>query len=143
MGKRQCRWAGIAIATLLSCVAASSGMAQERVTPEMFLEFAMGRTLTFNTFPDGQLVGVEEYLRPNLSVWRDRSETCVYGRITLEDGQICFLYDNDPDDVPVCWVPFIEGDRWFVFNSNGVSGEIQEITDVSDSGLQCPVKPGV
>lgn len=117
--------------------------AQDRVSPEQFLDFALGKTLTFDTFPGGDLVGVEEYLRRDLSVWRDRSDICVYGRITVEEGQICFYYDNDTDGVPACWIPFVEGDRWFVLNTNGTRREIQEITHVSEEGLECPVKPGV
>lgn len=120
-----------------------SATAQERVSPEQFLDFAEGRTLTFDTFPDGHLVGVEEYLRRDLSVWRDRSDICVYGRVTVEDGQVCFLYDNDDDGVPVCWIPFVSDERWFVLNTNGARREIQEITQVSEDGLDCPVKPGV
>lgn len=131
-------WAA-AIAAL--CVTGAG--AQERMTPEAFLDFALGKTLTFETFPDGELVGVEEYLRRNLSVWRDRSETCVYGSVTVENGQVCFLYDSDDDGMPVCWIPFLADDRWFVLNSDGGSREIQEITSVSEDGLQCPIKPGV
>jgi len=63
--------------------------------------------------------------------------------VTVEDGQVCFLYDNDDDGVPVCWIPFVSGDRWFVLNTNGTRREIQEITQVSEDGLDCPVKPGV
>lgn len=124
------------------CLAVGAS-AQERVSPEQFLDFAYGKTLTFDTFPEGRLVGVEEYLRRDLSVWRDRSDICVYGRVTVEDGQVCFLYDNDEDRVPVCWIPFVSEDRWFVLNTNGVRREIQEITRVSEDGLDCPVKPGV
>lgn len=126
-----------------SVVVALAANAQERVAPEVFLDFALGKTLTFDIFPDGERVGVEEYLRRDLSVWRDRSDVCVYGRVTIEDGQICFLYDNDADGVPVCWIPFVSEDRWFVLNANGARREIQEVTNVSTDGLQCPVKPGV
>ena len=127
----------------MALCSAFGASAQERVSPEVFLDFALGKTLTFDTFPGGDLVGVEEYLRRDLSVWRDRSDICVYGRITVEDGQICFYYDNDPDGLPACWITFVEGDRWFVLNTNGVRREIQQITHVSEDGLECPVKPGV
>ena len=117
--------------------------AQERVSPELFLDFALGKTLTFETFPGGQLVGLEEYLRRGLSVWRDRSDTCVYGQVTVEEGQICFLYDNDDDGEPICWITFLEGERWFVLSTNGRRTEIQQITKVTEDGLDCPENPGV
>ena len=124
-------------------LAANVVSAQERVSPDLFLDFAIGKTLTFDTFPGGQNVGVEEYLRRSLSVWRDRSGVCVYGQITIEDDQICFLYDNDEDGVPICWITFLEGERGFVLSTNGRRSEIQEITNVTDDGLDCPENPGV
>ena len=124
---------------LSSCAA----VAQERVSPELFLDFALGKTLTFDTFPSGELVGVEEYLRRDLSVWRDRSGICVYGQISVENDQVCFLYDNDEDGVPICWITFLEGERWFVLSTNGRRSEIQEITGVTKEGLDCPESPGV
>ncbi|MEM7718393.1 MAG: hypothetical protein AAF222_04260 [Pseudomonadota bacterium] len=135
--------AGLVASLAISLGGGHGTWAQERLTPEDFLNFALGKTLTFDTFPDGRLVGVEEFLRRDLSVWRDRSGVCVYGRITIPDGQICFLYENDDDDTPVCWVPFLKGDRWFVLNTNGSRREIQEITSVTKDGLDCPANPGV
>lgn len=132
-------WRSLAVAAALPCVA----VAQDRVSPESFLDFAVGKTLTFEVFPNGNLVGFEEYLRRDLSVWRDRSDICVYGRVTVEDNLICFLYDNDREGVPVCWATFRDNNRWFVMSTRDGESEIQEVTEASDEGLSCPVKPGV
>lgn len=135
------QWVGALLA--FSVWLAGPAVSQERISPDSFLDFALGKTLTFDTFPGGQLVGIEEFLRRDLSVWRDRSGLCVYGQVSIPDGQICFLYENDADGVPICWIPFVEGERWFVLSTNGTRHEIQEITGVSEDGLDCPVNPGV
>ncbi len=117
--------------------------AQERVSPDQFLDFAVGKTLTFELFPGGGLVGVEEFLSRELSVWRDRSDQCVYGQITVTNARICFLYEDDEDGVPVCWAVYRHGPRWLVASTEGLRSEFQEIVQVSEDGLLCPGVPVV
>ena len=130
----------LTFATLLTAAAAQ---AQERITPQQFLDAADGLTLSFTDLESGVLVGVEEYLNRRLSVWRDQSGICVYGQITIEDGRLCFLYDNDADGIPVCWYTFRDGDRLLVLLSDIADPQIQEVTNISDDGLDCPDVPSV
>ena len=87
-------------------------MSQDLISPQTFLELVDGKTLTFHDYISQRLVGGEEYLSPTLSVWRDTSGICVYGKITTEDGETCFLYDNDSDGVPIWWWPILDGDKY-------------------------------
>jgi hypothetical protein len=122
-------------------LAAAPIFAQTLITPDEFLDAADGRTLTFHIFPNGQLVGAEEFLTRSLSVWRDHAGTCVYGDISVDSANLCFLYDGrDGQD---CWLPFRQGDRLFVRIAELGKSEIQEVTHISDDTLSCPVKPGV
>ena len=75
-------------------LAAAPIFAQTLLTPDEFLDAADGRNLTFHIFPNGQLVGAEEFLTRSLSVWRDHAGTCVYGEISVDSANLCFLYDG-------------------------------------------------
>lgn len=124
------------------CFSATCGAAQERIPPEAFLDAVVGKTLTFHAFPDGWFIGTEEFLRRDLSVWRHREDVCIYGRIAIENEQICFDYDGLAN-MPVCWATFSDGDRFLVMHGGLGGFEIQEVTSISEDGLSCPVKPGV
>ena len=130
--------AGLAV---LAAAFAATATAQERITADEFLDRAVGRTLTFNDFASGYTVGVEEYLNRRLSVWRETGGDCVYGEITIEDGKLCFLYDNDPDKA--CWWTYRDGERLFVLYADLARGEIQEVVKNVDEPLGCPIKPSV
>lgn len=118
-----------------------AALAQTRITPEAFLSAVQGKTVDFYEIRSGDLVGTEQFLSPSLSVWKERGDTCVYGQITTPNGQICFLYDNDLDGIPVCWWPFLHQDRLMVRLASFTDGEIQEVRRVSEDGLDCPSAP--
>ncbi|MCG7519180.1 hypothetical protein [Ruegeria sp. Ofav3-42] len=130
--------AGIAALLALLPLAAQ---AQTRITPEAFLSAVQGKTVMFHDYPTGELVGTEEFLSPTLSVWRMVGRGCVYGQITTPDGQICFLYDDDEDGIPVCWWPFLHEDRLMVRLATFTHSEIQEVRSISEDGLNCPSAP--
>nr|WP_237217927.1 hypothetical protein [Ruegeria lacuscaerulensis] len=111
------------------------------ITPEAFLDAVQGKTVRFHLLPGGGLVGTEEFLSPSLSVWRMEGRGCVYGHITTPDGKVCFLYDDDPDGLPVCWWPFVYNDRLMVRLAEITNGEIQEVRSISDDSLNCPSTP--
>jgi len=115
--------------------------AQTRITPEAFLDAVQGKTVKFHDFPSGLLVGTEEFLSPSLSVWRSEGRGCVYGRITTPNGQVCFLYDDNPDGLPFCWWPFLHEDRLMVRLATFAHTEIQEILSITEDGLNCPSPP--
>ncbi|WP_254055871.1 hypothetical protein [Ruegeria sp. EL01] len=115
--------------------------AQTVITPDAFLDTAVGKTLKFYEIRSGDLVGTEQFLNRTTSVWRQEGEGCVYGQITTPNGQICFLYDNDPDGFPVCWWPFMYKDRLLVRLASLSDGEIQEVRSITTNSLNCPSAP--
>ncbi len=127
---------------LLAVMIAGAGAeAQTRITADEFLDVATGQTLTFHDLSSGSPVGVEQFLTRKLSVWKETGGQCVYGTITIEEGKLCFLYDDRPDKA--CWWTFRDEDRLFVLYANRMTGEIQEVVDVSDAPVGCPSKPSV
>ncbi len=128
----------LAICAAFWPVAAS---AQTLITPEAFLNAVVGKTITFHEIRSGMLVGTEEFLSPTLSVWRMEGRGCVYGQITIPNGQICFLYDDASDGMPVCWWPFLYNDRLMVRLASFESGEMQEVRSISEDSLNCPSVP--
>ena len=83
--------------TLLLSLAVLPAHAQEQMTPDGFLDLARGRTLTFTSILSGTEIGVEQFLRRDLSVWADRTGRCTYGRIEIHGPLLCFLYEDVPD----------------------------------------------
>ncbi|WP_420584499.1 hypothetical protein [Ruegeria sp.] len=128
-------------AVALVALAPLAAQAQTRITPEAFLAAVQGKTVMFHDYPSGVLVGTEEFLSPTLSVWRMEGRGCVYGQISTPDGQICFLYDDDPDGLPVCWWPYLYEDRLMVRLASFSRREIQEVRGVTEDGLNCPSIP--
>nr|WP_174838865.1 MULTISPECIES: hypothetical protein [unclassified Ruegeria] len=119
----------------------SLAAAQTIISPEAFLEAVVGKTIQFYEIRSGILVGTEEFLNPSLSVWRAEGRGCVYGRITTPNGQLCFLYDDDEDGLPVCWWPFLHEDRLMVRLVEFPRSEIQEVRSITEDSLDCPATP--
>ncbi|WP_229801379.1 hypothetical protein [Tateyamaria omphalii] len=116
------------------------GMAQQRIAPEEFMARVTGETVSFFDRKFGNLVGVEQFLSPRLSVWRGSENKCVYGEITTPNGQICFLYrDLDPVG-PVCWVPYDKDGNLMVLGVGRAFGESQ-LARFNDRDLGCPEVP--
>ncbi|MEX0307323.1 MAG: hypothetical protein AB3N12_08035 [Ruegeria sp.] len=115
--------------------------AQTLIAPEAFLDAVVGKTITFHEIRSGMLVGTEEFLSPTLSVWRMEGRGCVYGQITTPNGQLCFLYDDAIDGLPVCWWPFLYDDRLMVRLASFESGEMQEVRSITQDSLNCPSTP--
>ncbi len=126
------------LALLCLVMAGFAATAQERIAPEEFLAIANGKTLTFHDLKSKSLVGVEEYLSPRLSVWRRAGGECVYGTITIETDQLCFLYDDEPSE-KACWWTFRRDETLLVLSAN--TGEIQEVVEISEEPLGCPMLP--
>ncbi|KIC47030.1 MAG: hypothetical protein AB3N07_04515 [Ruegeria sp.] len=128
-------------AAILSAFWATAAPAQSRISPEAFLAAVEGKTVDFHEIRSGELVGTEQFLSPSLSVWRQQGKGCVYGQITTPDGQVCFLYDDDPDGLPVCWWPFEYEGRLLVRLSTFADAEIQEVRRITTDSLNCPSAP--
>lgn len=127
-------------AIVLAVLFAQPGGAQQRIAPEEFLARVTGKTVSFYDRTRGNLVGVEQFLSPRLSVWRGRANRCVYGEITTPDGQICFLYRDLGRTSPVCWVPYDTNGTLMVFGVGGAFGQSQ-FAQFNDQDLGCPEVP--
>lgn len=128
---------GLTIAALV----ASMGLpatAQQQITAQAFLDKAVGKTLTFSNRSTGTVVGTEQFLRRDLSVWVGRFGRCTYGKIVIDGPLMCFIYEDDPNE-DNCWMPFMKDDRLLVMHRT--SFEIQEITRISTQTLGCPDQP--
>ncbi len=115
-------------------VLAYPASAMELITPERFLDKAAGRTLTFRMEPSGQLVGVEQFISRVLTVWTRSDGTCTYGVVTIRDGQLCFVYDDDPD-VSHCWYTFIDEGGLLVGMPSDM--EVQRVTKITETPVGC------
>lgn len=113
--------------------------AQTRISPEAFLDRVMGKTVKFYDYSSDHLVGLEQFLSPTTSVWQEWNEPCVYGEISIEGGQLCFLYRELRPD-PVCWWPFEMEDRLYVRLASPQT-QIQEVRDITPDPLACHSAP--
>lgn len=112
--------------------------AQEQITPDGFLDLALKRTLSFSSVRSGRLVGVEQFLRRDLSVWADDTGRCTYGRIEIRGPLLCFLYEDAPDPGN-CWIPFMDEGTLLVMAQR--SNEVQRISDISEKPVICEGAP--
>jgi hypothetical protein len=87
-----------ALLALLAQPAASAG--EERLDGDAFQSLSEGWTLHFEQ--GGLLYGAEQYLPGRRSLWRFGTEGCQEGFWWEEQGNICFLYDDQPG--AQCWV---------------------------------------
>ena len=126
------------LAISIGFMLAAPAAAQDQLTPDGFLYLAHGRTLSFANVSTGNLVGVEEFLRRDLSVWADETGRCTYGRIEKRGPLLCFLYEDipDPDN---CWIPFINEGTSLVLSQR--TRETQRISDISDEPVICEGAP--
>jgi hypothetical protein len=127
-----------AVTLILALSLAAPAAAQEQMTPEAFLDLALGRTLSFSSISSGNLVGVEQFLRRDLSVWADESGRCTYGRIEERGPLLCFVYEDAPDPNN-CWIPFNDGGTLLVLSER--TREVQRISDISDKPVICDGAP--
>ena len=110
------------------------------MSAEAFDSYTLGRTLSY-VF-QGTPYGIEQYL-PNRRVrWTFIGRECQDGSWYEEAGNICFVYDNAPDDAQ-CWRFFTEGDglRAVFQGPDGPSTELYEAQQ-SEAPLVC-MGPGV
>lgn len=127
-----------ALAVMVAAMVASPAVAQDQLTPDGFLDLAHGRTLSFSNVRSGNLVGVEEFLRRDLSVWADETGRCTYGRIEKRGPLLCFVYEDAPDP-DNCWIPFMDEGTLLVLSER--TREVQRISDISDAPVICEGAP--
>lgn len=90
---------GLTLATLL---AATPLRAAEPMTAAEFEHYAQGKTLYYQS--RGIPYGIERYMPGRRVLWAFLDEECKSGHWYEDAGQICFVYEDDPD--PQCWLFF-------------------------------------
>ena len=84
---------------------------------------------------DGAAYGAEEYLDNRRVRWSFLDGKCKDGRWYEEQGQICFVYEDNPD--PQCWT-FEQGTTGLIARFQGLSSgtDVYEAQD-SDEEMLC------
>jgi hypothetical protein len=82
---------------------ATPALAQDRMTADEFAVYVEGKTLTFGS-PVDDFYGVERYHDDRKVTWQADGGDCIEGEWFEVDGDICFLYENDPE--PKCWAVY-------------------------------------
>ncbi len=116
---------------------AHAAEAQEQITPDAFLDRADQRTLTFELYPYGGVVGVEQFLSRARTVWATPDGTCTYGRIEVRGPQVCFIYEDLPTPEH-CWVPYDQQGLTVLISPQF---NIQKVTEVSRQPVICEDAP--
>lgn len=93
------------LALALSCLTALPAMAAEPMSASDFEDYVTGKTLYYGE--SGQTYGVEEYLPDRQVRWSFLDGKCKDGFWYEDAGQICFVYEDNPD--PQCWSFYDEG----------------------------------
>ena len=121
----------------VSLVMAGPIGAQDQISPEQFLDQASGNTLTFRSFRTNNLVGNEQFLRRDLSVWATANGRCTYGTIEVRGALVCFIYEDNPNPKN-CWTPFVQDGDLVVVS---LDGDVQRITEFSKRDISCEAAP--
>lgn len=114
---------------------AAPAWAQEQITADAFLDRLAGRTATFVMMGTDELVGIEQFLRRDRTVWARSDGTCAYGTITVDGPLVCFAYDDEPSGRKHCWFPFERDGTLLVLDDEG--DEVQEISRITDTPVFC------
>lgn len=79
--------------------------AQDGMTAAEFDAYVTGRTITFGTTTN-PAYGVERYLPGRRVMWSTFDGICKYGVWFESKGDICFRYDDNPENQ--CWTIYDE-----------------------------------
>lgn len=100
--------------------ASGASAAQTPMSAEEFEAYTTGKTLYF--FSQGQAYGVEEYREGRRVVWSFLDGQCKDGVWFPVGEQICFVYEDNPEQQ--CWTFYRE------------SGGLRAVFEGSDSGTE-------
>ena len=106
--------------------------AQTTLTAEEFDNYTRGKTLFYGS--EGDAYGVERYLDGRRVIWSFLDGMCTNGIWYEENGQICFIYENQPD--PQCWT-FSKGPGGLTarFENDPEQTELYEAQDIGEKML--------
>ncbi|MEZ5714315.1 MAG: hypothetical protein R3D85_03525 [Paracoccaceae bacterium] len=119
--------------SLLLFGAAPAG-AQDGLSAAEFDDLTLGKTFYYAS--DGRPYGAEEYLPDRKVRWSFLDGQCMDGEWWEENGQICFVYEDYPDD-PHCW-SFREAGNGLAarFENDPTGRELYEVRQ-SDEPMMC------
>lgn len=89
---------------LLTLAAPAFAQEDRPLTAAEFEAYTTGKTLTFATSGNAPY-GAEEYLPGRRVRWAFEEQECKDGQWFEDAGQICFVYEDDPE--PQCWSFFL------------------------------------
>ena len=120
------------VALILFGLTATPLAAQSTLSAEAFDAYTRGKTLYYGN--GGAPYGVERYLDGRRVVWSFLDGKCKDGSWYEEAGQICFVYEDNPD--PQCWT-FRQGSRGLIatFENDPGSTELYEAQDLGEEML--------
>ena len=106
--------------------------AQTALTAEDFDNYTRGKTLYYGF--EGAPYGVERYLDGRRVIWSFLDGICKNGIWYEDNGQICFIYEDQPD--PQCWT-FSEGPNGLTaqFENDPEQTELYEAQDIGEKML--------
>ena len=115
------------------CLAASASAAQSPMSAETFDAYTRGKTLFYGN--DGEPYGVEKYLDGRRVIWSFLDGDCKEGHWYEEAGQICFVYEDRPDD-PQCWT-FSQTPQGLLaqYQNDPLETELYEAQDIGEDML--------
>lgn len=87
-----------------------------------------------DTYDPQHLYGLEEFLPGRRSIWKDAAG-CMRATWEQVGHQICFRYEDNPEE-PVCWVyTLVEGELWGWFQGRPDSLAVRLIP--GNSAMDC------
>jgi hypothetical protein len=120
-------------AALIAALLPLPAVAETPMSAAEFDAYATGKTLTYAY--SGSVFGTEEYLPGRAVRWAFTEDKCQYGKWYEKDTQICFLYEDDPDEQ--CWEFFNTPTGLRAQFMGGAGTELSEV-EQSTTGLGCP-----
>jgi hypothetical protein len=109
-------------AALVLVLGTSAGA--QALSPEEFQALTEGHAFATH-FSDGQLQGIEIFLKDRKVIWQGVDGTCLKGQWQVEDGHVCYSYEG-----------YVEG-HCLIYRSKG-----NEITGRSTEGLDFTLRKG-
>ncbi|MGY6550002.1 MAG: hypothetical protein ACXIU7_13515 [Roseinatronobacter sp.] len=124
------------LAAVTACVMLhSAATAQTPMSASEFEAYVTGRTLTFGQ--GGVPYGVEEFRPGRRTTWAFIGEECREGLWFEREEQICFIYEDSPDQEH-CWIFWRTEDGLAArFMGDGPGTELYEVQS-SSRPLICP-----
>ena len=86
-------------------------------------------------------MGYWQFRSRKVTVWRFEGQDCVYGQVSIEDGALCFLYDDGLARGPICWWTFRHDGQFLVMHTEDRLRDVQLVQNIRDTPLDCPSTP--